>query len=233
MRIAGVLAAAFIVVRASSLAAQGSPTVAKSVPEQPPPSGEVTVPPGVAATPPRPAGHAGSRTPAAASSPAASNNSNGGNSSPFAAFDNPNRGPINIQSDSLDLDYKKSVTFFRGHVHATQADGVLLCDTLEVQHGKDFHDVQQMVANGNVRISQGTRWCTGDHAVMNQGAHTVVLTGSPVCRDANDQIAGSKITVYLQTGQSVVEGAKAVIFPRQSKTRDNEVAADHAPPPSQ
>jgi len=90
-----------------------------------------------------------------------------------------------------------------------------------------------MVANGDVRISQGTRWCTGDHAVMNQGTHTVVLTGSPVCHDVKDQITGTKITVYMQTGLSVVEGAKAVIFPRQSKTRDNEATADEVKPVGQ
>lgn len=128
----------------------------------------------------------------------------------------------------MTLDYKKNKTLFSGHVHATQADGELTSKTLEVQHGKDFHEAQQMVASGDVRISQGTRWCTSDRAVMNQGVHTVVLTGSPVCHDVKDQITGTKITVYMQTGQSVVDQAKAMIFPRQSKTNNNEATADHA-----
>jgi lipopolysaccharide export system protein LptA len=149
------------------------------------------------------------------------------NSTPFGSFGGSNRGPVNIQSDSLSLDYKHATTTFIGHVHATQADGVLTTDKLIVQHGKNFNDVQKMFAEGDVRISQGLRWCTSDHAVLNQAVHTVVLTGSPVCHDGNDEIAGSKITVHLDTGKSEVEGVKALIFPRASKTRDNEASADH------
>ena len=196
--------------------------------EASPPTGEVTLP-AVMATPGASAA-TGSKAAVGSADHADTRGPNGQPSSPFGAFDsnNQNRGPINIQSDSLTLDYKKNTTLFSGHVHATQADGELTSKTLEVQHGKEFREAQQLVANGDVRISQGTRWCTADHAVMNQGVHTVVLTGSPVCHDAKDQITGSKITVYMQTGLSVVEGAKAMIFPRQSKTRDNEATADHA-----
>ena len=152
----------------------------------------------------------------------------GESAGPFGSFDGTaNRGPVNIQSDSLSLDYKQTTTTFIGHVHATQADGVLTSDKLVVKHGKDFNDVEKMTALGDVRISQGLRWCTSDQAVLNQRAHTVVLTGNPVCHDADDQIAGSKITVHLDSGKSEVEGVKALIFPRQSKTRDNEASADH------
>jgi lipopolysaccharide transport protein LptA len=148
---------------------------------------------------------------------------------PFGALATSNRGPISIQSDSLALDYKQNAVLFDGHVHANQADAQLTSNTLRVKYGKDdFHEVQDMVADGNVHISQGVRWCTSDHAVMDQRQHTVILTGSPICHDARDQIAGTRITVHLDTGRSDVEAAKAVIFPQQSKTRDNEAMADQA-----
>ena len=85
-----------------------------------------------------------------------------------------------------------------------------------------------MVAAGNVHISQGVRWCNSDNAVMDQGQHTVILTGSPICHDARDQVTGARITVHLDTGKSDVEGAKAVIFPEPSKTRDNGALAAEA-----
>jgi lipopolysaccharide export system protein LptA len=145
---------------------------------------------------------------------------------PFGSLANSNRGPISIQSDSLALDYKQNAVLFDGHVRATQADAVLASNRLRVKYGKDFHEVQDMAADGNVHISQGVRWCTSDRAVMDQRQHTVVLTGSPICHDASDQIAGTRITVHLDTGKSDVQAAKAVIFPQQSKTRDNEALAD-------
>ena len=153
---------------------------------------------------------------------------NDDNQTPFGSLTSSNRGPISIQSDSLALDYKQNIVRFSGHVHAAQADGVLTSNTLNVKYGKDFHEVQDMAADGDVHISQGVRWCTSDHAIMHQQQHTVVLTGTPVCHDASDQIAGTRITVHLDTGRSDVEAAKAVIFPQQSKTRDNEALADQA-----
>ena len=150
------------------------------------------------------------------------------NQTPFSSLTSGNRGPINIQSDSLALDYKKNIVQFIGHVHATQADGALTSNTLNVKYGKDFHEVDNMTADGNVHISQGVRWCTSDHAVLDQQRHTVILTGTPICHDARDQITGTRITVHLDSGKSDVEGAKAVIFPQTSKTRDNEALADQA-----
>ena len=140
-----------------------------------------------------------------------------------------NKGPIDIKSDSLDLDYKGNIVTFRGHVHATQADATLTSDSLTVFYGKDFHEVKEMVANNNVRMSQGTRWATGDHAVLDQAKHTVTLTGSPVVHDGEDQVTGSKITVHLDTGKSEVEGARAVFFPKDQKTRDNKTTVAKSP----
>ncbi len=145
--------------------------------------------------------------------------------SPFGSLTGSNRGPISIQSDTLALDYKQNAVLFTGHVHATQADAALTTQRLWVKYGKDFHEVQHMTADGNVKISQGVRWCTSEHAVMDQQQHTVVLSGSPICHDAKDQVTGTKITVHLDTGRSDVEAAKAVIFPQQSKTRDNGALA--------
>jgi len=130
-------------------------------------------------------------------------------------------GPIDIKSDTMSFDYKDKSTVFKGHVHAAQANGELTCNTLKVLHGADLNDIKETIADGNVRISQGTKWVSGDHAVMNQAKQTVILTGNPVAHDGSDQIAGSRITVHLDTGKIEVEGARVVIFPRQSQPADN------------
>lgn len=136
---------------------------------------------------------------------------------PFSA----GHGPINIQSDTLSLDYKSKAVVFSGHVHALQSGTQLSADTVHVNYEQNFKDVKDMTADGNVRMSQGGRWATSDHAVLNQQNHTVVMTGSPVVHDGHDQIAGRQITVYLDSGKSVVESAHAVIFPRRSENADN------------
>jgi lipopolysaccharide transport protein LptA len=124
------------------------------------------------------------------------------------------KAPINIKSDSMSLDYQNHSVLWNGNVRATQADATLTSDQLRVNYlDKDFKQMKDMVADGNVRLSQGTRWATGKHGVMDQIKRTVVLTGSPVAHDGNDQITGCKITVYLDTSRSVVDCAHAVLFP--------------------
>jgi lipopolysaccharide export system protein LptA len=205
--------------------------------EQPPPTGEVSVPdnthggvasanrlPAVTSAPKSLAApvRSASATPNAARAKESSDQSGDAVDSPFGGFGGKsNHGPININSDQLNLDYKNNTVFFTGHVHAVQSGSELTSNTLRVKYGKDFHQVQEMVADGNVRMSQGQRWATGDHAVLDESKHTMVLTGSPVVHDGRDQIAGTMITVFLQTGKSEVEHPKAVIFPREAKSQDN------------
>ena len=94
------------------------------------------------------------------------------------------KSPIDIKSDSMSLDYQNHSVLWTGHVRANQANAQLTSDDLRVNYlDKDFKNMKDMVADGNVRISQGTRWATGDHGVMDQIKRTVVLTGSPVVHD--------------------------------------------------
>ena len=124
------------------------------------------------------------------------------------------KAPIHISSQSMSLDYQNHSVLWNGSVRATQADATLTSNQLRVNYlDKDFKQMKDMVADGNVRLSQGTRWATGQHGVMDQTRRTVVLTGSPVAHDGNDQITGCKITVYLDTSRSVVDCAHAVLFP--------------------
>ncbi len=137
-----------------------------------------------------------------------------------------NKAPIYIKSESMSLDYQNHSVLWTGNVHANQADAQLTSDQLRVNYfDKDFKQMKDMVADGNVRLSQGTRWATGKHGVMDQTKRTVTLTGSPVAHDGNDQITGCKITVFLDTSRSVVDCAHAVLFPHT----DQSTGASTAP----
>jgi len=138
-----------------------------------------------------------------------------------------NKGPIHIKSESMFLDYQNHSVLWTGHVNATQAQAQLTSDKLRVNYlDKDFKRLKDMVADGNVRMSQGTQWATGEHGVMDQIKRTMVLTGSPVVHDCANVITGKRITIFLDTNNSVVEDARAVIFPHNGKG-----AEDAAPTP--
>jgi lipopolysaccharide export system protein LptA len=207
-----------------------------AVVEMPPPSGEVQAPATstISADTPAPAQKGGRASVESANVESANQDkddskADAADNSPFGGFQNrSNHGPINIKSDTMSYDYKHNVVVFSGKVHAVQADSELTSDMLHVQMNKQSQ-IQTMVADGNVRMSQGDRWATGDHAVLDENIHTLVLTGSPVVHDGKDQIAGTKITVFLQTNTSEVTDPKAVIFPRESKKPNNGAGTTAAP----
>jgi lipopolysaccharide export system protein LptA len=81
----------------------------------------------------------------------------------------------------------------------------------------DTGKVKEMVATGNVRIDQGTRWAVGGRATYEQELRTLVLTENPVLHDGPNIVIGERVTVYLDENRSVVEGGqkrvKAVFHP--------------------
>jgi lipopolysaccharide transport protein LptA len=199
-----------------------APVPADSANPEPPAAAPASTSPEVASAPTEPAtphkahgsasgtagGNTGGNTTVASNQPAQQGGAFGG-----MQFGN-SKAPIYIKSKSMSLDYQNHSVLWIGDVHATQADSQLTSDQLRVNYfDKDFKQMKDMIADGNVRLSQGTRWATGRHGVMDQTKRTVILTGSPVAHDGNDQITGCKITVFLNTSQSIVDCAHAVLFP--------------------
>jgi lipopolysaccharide export system protein LptA len=151
--------------------------------------------------------------------------------------------PITVVSDNLEYDYKKNVVVYRGSVEVTQGNVKLVSDTLTItlqnQKGDgqkpdqktpatqppsaapstDTGRVQEIVALGNVRIDQGTRWAVGGRAVFDQAQRTLVLTENPVLHDGPSEVAGDRVVVFLDEDRSVVEGGqkrvKAVLYPNE------------------
>jgi lipopolysaccharide export system protein LptA len=182
---------------------------------------------GTSTTPPRAEMRRPAKAAKGATSVASKGSASDGFSFPGVDFSG-GSSPIDIKADKLALDYENKLITWSGHVRATQANGQVTSDRMRVTWGQNFNDVKEMIAEGNVRVSQGTRYATSEQATFDQLNRTVVLTGNPVVHSGRDQITGSKITVFLDTGRSVVEGARAVIFPSSSVATDNETAADGA-----
>lgn len=128
------------------------------------------------------------------------------------------REPISVSADALEFDYRTRVLTYKGGVEVTQGDMKLQSETLRValdDHAEN--GVKEVVADGQVRVSKGTRWATGGRAVFDQAQHTVVLSQDAVVHDGPNQVSGDRVVVYLDQERSVVEGGngrvKAVLFP--------------------
>jgi lipopolysaccharide export system protein LptA len=164
------------------------------------------------------------------------------------------KGPVRIDADSLELDYKGSLVTYKGHVEVVQGDVTLNSDRLSIRYdpsavkqtdkpadapvaaaavaapaasapstsapavANGADKIKEIVAEGNVRIRQGTRIAEGKRAVFDQAKQTVVLSDNAVLHDGPNQVAGERVIVYLQEERSVVESGsntrvKAVLYP--------------------
>ena len=117
-----------------------------------------------------------------------------------------NRGPIEVSSDRLEADDVAQTIVFEGDAVATQDDVTISGDRLTVKYTGEKREVKQVVAEGAVRIVQGTRIATAEKAVLYHAEERIVLTGSPKVSDGDSFIQGQEITIYLNDKRSVVTG---------------------------
>lgn len=145
--------------------------------------------------------------------------------------------PISLSADALEFDYRKRVLTYKGGVVVTQGDMTLQSETLTVAldvsaDNRADNRIKEVVADGQVRLSQGSRWATGGRAVFDQTRHTVVLSQNAELHDGPNQVTGNRVVVYLDQERSVVEGGsgrvKAVLFPPKETTPKGAALAGEA-----
>lgn len=132
------------------------------------------------------------------------------------------RGPVTINSESLEFDYRTGLLTYRGAVEVKQGDITLRSDLLRLTLDlEDLEHPREIVAEGNVRISNGDRVATGGRAVFDQEAQTITLSEAAVLRDGPNEVSGERVVVFLEEERSVVEGGdtrvRAKLFPPTPK----------------
>ncbi len=123
------------------------------------------------------------------------------------------REPLRVDADSLEIRGAEHLVVFQGHVRAVQGEMELEADELEVRLDPRTRDVQRAVARGSVRIRKGEVLAEGSRALYDAGRGVVVLEGEPRVWRGKDVVAGRRITLYLAEDRTVVEGARAVLYP--------------------
>jgi lipopolysaccharide export system protein LptA len=124
--------------------------------------------------------------------------------------------PIHIVSDSLEAYQQQQKVVFIGHVVAKQGELTVRGDRMTVFYLKEEKSeskeeslagkVDRVEVDGNVHITQKEIVATGEHVVYFSQENKIVLTGKPRVEQGKDSIQGEKITLFLDTEKSVVEG---------------------------
>jgi len=141
------------------------------------------------------------------------------------AFEFNKKDPIYITADWMEVDQVKGTIVYKGRVVAVQADMTMRSDMLTAYYDQEMKQMKQVVLDGKVNATQGTRVATGDRAVFDDKAKTVTLTGNPVMRQGNNQVSGAKVVYFIEQDRAMVESdgktrVSATIFPEELKVRE-------------
>jgi lipopolysaccharide export system protein LptA len=141
--------------------------------------------------------------------------------------------PMSITSGSMTVKNLEQRVVFDRDVTITNGDMDLSADRVEVilvrsadsgGEGQPFaggmgpnllaqENIERIEAEGRVKVVQGKKTATADHAVYQRAEETVVLTGHPETWEEGVRIQGSKITILLKEQRSIVEESRVVIYP--------------------
>jgi lipopolysaccharide transport protein LptA len=119
-----------------------------------------------------------------------------------ARRDDASRKPIEIQADTLDA---QTVTggrrlTFTGQVSAVQGDITLRCDALEAFYPTGESEPDQLVAKGNIRVTQRDRTATCAEAIFYREEEKLVCTGNPAeLTEECSRAEAEKFTFFLES----------------------------------
>ena len=122
-------------------------------------------------------------------------------------------GPIEIESDKLEVRDHDNIAIFTGNVQLVQ--GKLLLKTVKMTvyykgsggGGTDNAQVDHMEAEGKVYIKQDDQVATGDQGTYDMGTGVLVLTGKEVVLTQGENVVvGCKLVSNSKTGLSRLDG---------------------------
>lgn len=138
------------------------------------------------------------------------------------------KDPIFITSDRMEVDQRKNTITYLGRVVTQQGEMTMKSETLTAYYTANMKEIKEVVAEGQVHVTQGDRVATGTKAVFSDKDQTITLTGNPVVRQGNSQISGMRITFFVEQDRAVVDGGnqrvKATIFPEELQKQDKNEA---------
>lgn len=144
----------------------------------------------------------------------------------------PKRDPIEIQADTLDaqtVSGGRRLTF-TGHVSAVQGEVTLACDGLEAFYPTGASEPDQLVAKGNIRVTQRDRTATCTEAIFYRNEDKLVCTGAPAeLTEECSRAEAEKFTFYLETEK--VEMVRPKVHGRECAATSAAPAAAPSPAP--
>ncbi len=145
-----------------------------------------------------------------------------------------NNEPIDISSDTLEVQQDKQLAIFRGKVDVIQGDSRLRSDELYVHYkdrsaqqggqaqpqrqqapragavpggGADSSSISKIEAKGNVFVSTPKERAQGDFGVYDVDKKTITITGNVLLTSDDSTLRCARAVMYQETGRSTCDPA--------------------------
>ena len=124
--------------------------------------------------------------------------------------------PVEITSDSLQLDQAGGTALFQGGVKVGQGAMRLAADQVKVfyvegQAGQQGA-VERMEADGNVTLSNGTEAAKARRAVYQVATGLIEMEGDVILTQGPNALSSQKLNIDLNRGTARLEGRVQTIF---------------------
>lgn len=117
------------------------------------------------------------------------------------------KAPVEVTSDSLQVDQKTGVATFIGHVVVVQQNMRLAADRVIVTYDQgDRTRISTLHAEGNVTLTSGPDAAESRTADYDVKSGHVILRGDVLLTQGPNVLTGETVTVDLATGQATASG---------------------------
>lgn len=131
----------------------------------------------------------------------------------FGGVEHDSSQPIEITSDSLQVDQTTGNAIFSGNVIVIQGDLRMAAGEVSVIYGTgDAQQIQDVLATGGVLLTRGQDAAEGAQAEYSVETGRVFLTGDVLVTQGRTTIAGDRLNIDLNTGNGTVEGRVRTIL---------------------
>lgn len=136
-----------------------------------------------------------------------------GTSLSFSGLSSVRGAPVEVRSDSLQVDNSTGETVFSGNAVLGQGDMRLAAQTIKVVYAPgDNARIRRLEASGGVTLVTAQEAAEAASAVYDIDAGTVRMSGSVILTQGPNVLSGDRLTVNLRSGQGSLEGRVRTII---------------------
>jgi len=124
---------------------------------------------------------------------------------------------LDVEAEHMTFDRQTQTFLFQDRVQVRRCDMTIFCDRLRVFNDAQGQRVERIVFTGHVRMEQGARRVTSEHAEYFDAEQKLILTGQPKAWDTTEhnELTGEEIVVFLEEDKLLVKQAHVRFHPRQ------------------